>query len=640
MNSYDTLKTLLLAIKPYCTTEGTLNLAKIQQEGFEATPQLINALCANARTKALFFTEQNGVLIYHRDKFLDFISNKNFLANSYTKFSNKIGLAVGNRFFKQNCEVVLNFPFKDCLLEGGQSKDDKKQHELFFNETLAHDEIDKLLAPKVLTHAKLFNAQGAYPLFSSVRGEAIADRKQAFTRNRTINQQRNLPEDTISDNLIIKGNNLIALHTLKTQFQDKIKLIYIDPPYNTGNDSFGYNDNFNHSTWLTFMKNRLEVARELLKDDGVIFVQCDDNEQAYLKVLMDEIFRRENFVSTVAWRKTDNQANIGNIARVKEFILMYCKNQDYLKLYKMKLTERAKKEYRYSDKKGKFRRAILLDKTRGRYFYDVRTSTGKILNGPWMKKENEFKEMDKNDQIYWTSGGDEQPYGKIYLDDSEGQIPNDFLNIEFGTNQEGSIHISHLFNNRIFDFPKPETLLSHFIQISTQKNDIVLDYHLGSGTTAAVAHKMGRQYIGVEQMDYIEEIAVERLKKVIQGEQGGISKAVDWQGGGEFIYLELKQNTATLMDHITHAKTSTELLTIKNSLQDYTFIDYRLNFEFLKEKGNNQFKDFNTLSLEQQKKTLISLLDKNQLYVNYSERDDSLFNVSASDKQLSGDFYQ
>jgi adenine-specific DNA-methyltransferase len=239
-----------------------------------------------------------------------------------------------------------------------------------------------------------------------------------------------------------------------------------------------------HSDWLNMMYPRLFLARNLLKQDGVIFVSIDDNEVHNLRMIMNEIFGEENFVAEFVWRRTDNQPNIGNIAKVKEYILCYTKNIVELKMNKMELTERAKKEYRYSDKKGKFRRAILLDKTRGRHRYEIKTPKGKILDGPWMIKKNDFEELEKTEGIYWTNGGDEQPYGKIYLEESAGQISNDFLGIEFGTNQQGSLEVEKLFGKRFFDFPKPASLIRHFITISTSNDDIILDLFAGSGTTA------------------------------------------------------------------------------------------------------------------------------------------------------------
>jgi adenine-specific DNA-methyltransferase len=290
-------------------------------------------------------------------------------------------------------------------------------------------------------------------------------------------------------------------------------MIYIDPPYNTGKD-FLYKDNFTqksaewkqqsgdydeegnrlvlntesngrfHSDWLSMMYPRLKLARNLLRDDGVIFISIDDNEVSNLKKLCDEIFGEDNFLVQCVWRKTDNQANIGNIARVKEYIISYARNIQLLSFNKMQLTDRAKKEYRYSDETGKFRRSILLDKTRGSHFFKVKTPGGKILNGPWMKKENDFWKMEKEEKIYWTPGGNEQPYGKIYLHESKGQIANDFLGIEYGTNQQASLEVEGLFGSRYFDFPKPTSLIKHFIILGTVKNDTILDFFSGSATTA------------------------------------------------------------------------------------------------------------------------------------------------------------
>ncbi len=341
-------------------------------------------------------------------------------------------------------------------------------------------------------------------------------------------------------NVYIEGDNFEALKIIQESYLNKIKMIYIDPPYNTGKD-FIYKDRFAqskeefeekieavdkegvklfkntdsngrfHSDWLSMMYERLRIARDLLREDGVIFISIDDNEVHNLRHLCDEVFGEGNFVAELVWRKTDNQANIGNIARVKEYILLYTKNISQLKLNKMKLTDRAKKEYRYKDEVGYFRRAILLDKTRGRYYYKVITPSGKVLNGPWMKKEAEFNEMVKNNKIYWTKGGNEQPYGKIYLHESEGQISNDFLGIEFGTNQQGSLEVEKLFEKRYFDFPKPVSLIKHFITIGTNKNDIILDFFSGSATTAHAVMELNaedggnRRFIMVQIPEVVDE---------------------------------------------------------------------------------------------------------------------------------------
>ena len=316
-----------------------------------------------------------------------------------------------------------------------------------------------------------------------------------------------------TENIYIEGDNLEVLKLLQKSYHGKIKMIYIDPPYNTGKD-FVYKDNFianienykkvtgqineegiklttntetngrYHSDWLNMMYPRLKLARNLLTDDGVIFMSIDDNEQANLKKICDEIFGEENFVAQIAWRKSDNQANIGNIARVKEYILSYSKNDKLFYLNKMELTEKAKKEYRYKDDRGFFRRSILLHKTRGRYKYDLKTPTGKILSGPWMKSKEDIEKMSNEGMIYWTTGGEEQPYGKIYLDESDGQIPNDFIGIEYGSNQEASLELEKLMQSRYFDFPKSVTLLKHLAKIGSNLDNYILDFFSGSSTTA------------------------------------------------------------------------------------------------------------------------------------------------------------
>ena len=343
-----------------------------------------------------------------------------------------------------------------------------------------------------------------------------------------------------TENIYIEGDNLEVLKLLQKSYHGKIKMIYIDPPYNTGKD-FVYKDNFignienykkltgqineegiklttntdsdgrYHSKWLTMMYPRLKLARNLLTDDGVIFISIDDNEQANLKKICDEIFGEENFVTQIAWRKSDNQANIGNVARVKEYILSYSKNDKLFYLNKMELTEKAKKEYRYKDDRGFFRRSILLHKTRGRYKYDLKTPTGKILSGPWMKSKEDIEKMSNEEMIYWTTGGEEQPYGKIYLDESNGQIPNDFIGIEYGSNQEASLELEKLMQSRYFDFPKSVTLLKHLIKIGSNLDNYILDFFSGSATTAHSVMQLNvedggnRKYIMVQLPEVCNE---------------------------------------------------------------------------------------------------------------------------------------
>lgn len=383
-----------------------------------------------------------------------------------------------------------------------------------------------------------------------------------------------------TENLYIEGDNLEVLKILQRSYHRAIKMIYIDPPYNTGHD-FVYKDDFKdnienykqvtgqvdaegralsantesggryHTNWLNMMYPRLRLARNLLADDGVVFISIDDNEIENLRKICNEIFGEENFLMQIAWRRTDNQPNIGNYARVKEYILGFARNIKQLKLQKLPLTEKAKKEYRYHDEQGTFRRAILLDKTRGHYYYPVTTKSGHILNGPWMLEKGDFETLDKSGGIYWTSGGDEQPYGKIYLKDSKGQIPNDFWGIEFGTNQRASDEINKLFGFRIFDFAKPSSLILNLVAIGTGKNDIVLDFFSGSATTAQSVMQLNKEDSGKRKFIMIQ--LPEECSKDSQAYKNGFKRLSDIgeeriRLAGERIKASTSEDNSNILD--------------------------------------------------------------------------------------------
>ena len=267
---HEKLINLLKTDPRFIDDEGELVKAAVIDRAWKIDHDLVRLLLGNADIKAKFFDEIEGHYIFNTNTFIDYISDKSFLADSYTRFRNKIGLNIEDKFLPERGEVSLVWPYKDCVLEGGQTKEEEKRKELFFNEILAQDEIDRLFDPKVLTRWKRYTVDGE---------EEVAEIKRD-------------DNGVIRENLLIKGNNLLALHTLKTQFRGKVKLIYIDPPYNPDSPSntFTYNNSFNHSSWLAFMKNRLEVAKELLTKDGALIVAIDENEQAYLNVLLMEVF--------------------------------------------------------------------------------------------------------------------------------------------------------------------------------------------------------------------------------------------------------------------------------------------------------------------------------------------------------------
>ena len=717
-NFNQTLETTLKKHLDFIDNEGDLYKAKVIDSAWKVEPKLIELLLENREIKAKFFTEIKGHWVFNVALFVAYIQDKNFLSDSWTNFKNKIGLMDGNKFLNQKNDVALVWPFKDCILEGGQTDEESKRKEIFFNEILAQDEIDVLLDPKVLTNFKRYGDENEklkvknekldgeeIPL---LRGGTAGDGVDSFfTRDQN---------GTIKDNLIIKGNNLLALHTLKTQFSGKVKLIYIDPPYNTGNDGFRYNDNFNHSTWLTFMKNRLEVARELLRDDGVIFVQCDDNEQAYLKVLMDEIFGRVSYLNniTVKAKSSSGASGGGEDKKLKkntESLIVFANSSQFIKFNDISIEIELNKYIQdlADDNKNFAYNSILIDQGNKKYINSTVDGSGEEIKiykhtdhkistiAKQIKSENltneevinkyyekiytlENAQTSIRDRVIKSVGEEDEFYSIEYTPKSgknKGQLTTvgfmgktkrlvSFLSntcvlkknkpykvLKIGT-LWSDLSWSSIANEGAISFDngkKPEKLIQRIIEMSTQKGDIVLDYHLGSGTTAAVAHKMGRQYIGIEQMDYIETIAVERLKKVIgkgvkskdlmedtvyeDFDTGGISKAVNWQGGGSFVYFELKKLQETFMELIQEARTTEELEKIWEQMKEKSFLDWMIDL-----RGEvGAMKDWKDLTLEKQKQALCLCLDKNQMYVNYSEIDDTQFECTEEEKRVSGEFY-
>lgn len=638
MKIYTLLETLLKSEPNYVTDEGNLKKWVVINKAQDYDSELLEILLENEELKNKFFINIKGVLVFNQSLFVQFLEQKNYLNDSYTAYKNKVGLNVDGKYLKQRNEVTLVWPFKDCVLEGGQSREEDKREEIFFNETLAQDEINQLLEPKVLTNAKRY----------TVKRELTFD---GFNRNE---------KGVITDNLIIKGNNLLALHTLKEEFAGKVKLIYIDPPYNTGSDSFQYNDRFNESTWLTFMRNRLVVAKDLLANNGTIFIQCDDHEQAYLKILMDDVFNSQNFVETFIWKNTDNAPTLSKKTRKNiEFIHCFEKKIDNSKGYVGRDSDNDDApllnsgnpitilefkpgiiEFRIPDgiyKKDNYDKVELLNdltvengknknaiKLKGRFKWQQSFLVDEVIRGTYfLIKSNKFSIRYQREIA--SNMAPDKLIDDVYLSKAIG--------IE--TNEDSKKHIDTLklkFNS----YPKPETLIAFLIKAVTNENDMVLDYHLGSGTTAATAHKMKRQYIGIEQMDYVEDVVVERLKKVIEGEQGGISKSLNWKGGGEFVYLELKKHNQTFIEQIECAKDTKELLGIWEEMKAKSFLNY--NVDLQKQEAN--LEEFKTLSLAEQKQHLVAILDKNQLYVNLSSLNDKDFEVSDEETKVTRDFYQ
>ncbi|GAA8559385.1 hypothetical protein oki1432_13380 [Helicobacter pylori] len=568
---------------------------------------------ANDYKNAFFKTIANS-LVFNEKALLECLEIKE-LEKSFTRFKNKIGLYSQGRPIKSSELVVLNFPFKDNVLLGNAKDNSAKPNELFYHEILHKKEIDTLLRKKALCR---FEMHGQGDLESALKDK--------------------------NTNYLIKGNNLIALHSLKKKFAKQVKCIYIDPPYNTGNDSFNYNDNFNHSSWLVFMKNRLEAAREFLSDDGVIFVQCDDNEQAYLKVLMDEIFLRDNFVNTIIWEKKYSPQNDAKwFSDNHDFILLYAKDKGIWRPNLLPRTSEMDARYKNldNDERGAWKPSDCLVKTyMASYDYPITTPSGKVVTPPkgrcWMTSKENFQKLVDDNRIYFGRNGDNVPSLKRFLSEvKQGTTPLTIWKYtEVGHNQDATKQLLALFNNvKLFDTPKPEALISRILEISTNENDLVLDFFAGSGTTCAVAHKMKRRYIGIEQMDYIETITKERLKKVIEGEQGGISKKCDFKGGGSFVYAELKEVNLEIKKQILNANSTSECLKIFNAL----------NERFLKRADGKideiHSEEFHNLDLNEQKRIYCASLDSNEDYLNLGDIDEDAWEIDEITKKYNEIFY-
>lgn len=614
--------------------EGVLNKNKLAELARRYDPELLNVLMGDEKVASHFFsTLETGIQIFKKDVFLQFLNNKEFLPDSFTAYKTKIGLATENgHYLSEDKNVVLNFPYKDCVLEGGQTKEDAKRQEIFFNETLAPSEINRLLDYKVLTNFKRFDKDGEHEV------EDIND----------------------ADNLIVKGNNLVALHSLKKRYKGLIKVIYIDVPYyfkkNVG-DSFQYNSNFKMSTWLTFIKNRLEIAKELLREDGSIWIHTGEDGMHYLKVLCDSIFTPKNFVGTIPRKTRDGKSDVPfNFSQDFDWILVYTKGNEEDSIVGREVT---RKYYETPDFPNRPWRTADLTSQRtiierpNSNFTMINPKTGKEYpvnpKRSWAVTKDSFEEWYSKggigfpDDYSFMKGN--RPFRRVFKDEdldkekptyvSSDTLLKDFISdlLSKTKNKNGNDEITKLFSRDDFSYAKPEKLIADILKISSKENDIVLDFFLGSGTTAAVAHKMKRQYIGIEQMDYIETVSIERLKKVIDGDQGGISKDVNWTGGGSFVYCELKNDAQEFKEAIVDATSTDQLLTLFEQAKKSSFLSYRVD------PKNFRKQDFEKLSLAEQKQILSEIIDNNNLYVNYSDIDDEDYQVSEQDKKLNRSFY-
>ena len=616
----------------FFTPEGDFLRNTVFEKAMGLDRALLELLYSDETVRQRFFAEAGGVTVFDKQGFAYFVNNRSFLPDSYTRFRNKIGLADSRgEFISAGNDIALLFPYKDCVLAGSQRNDEERRREIFYNERLAPDALDRLLTPKALCGALRFDKSGTQPC-------------TAYT----------------GENLVINGNNLMALSSILQRFYGQVKCIYIDPPYNTGSDGFNYNDSFRHSTWLVFMKNRLELARRLLRPDGFLFVQCDDNEQAYLKVLMDELFGRENFDSCVSVIVKTEGRRYGNLAKTHEYILVYARDLAQAQLREIELKE---KKFTYCDARGGFDLKELRNQnTRAfndtnrpnlRYPFYLKSDPdeyGLMRVSPEKgEKEEEVLPITVNGRRSVWRWGREKAYAladelcarrgsdgivRVYQKYRSHSTMEKtvWMDKNFISNK-GTKEIQALFGKSVFAFPKAEALVQRILELATQPGDLVVDFFLGSGTTAAVAHKMGRRYIGVEQMPYVEEVVCRRLEKVIAGEGGGISAALGWTGGGSFIYCRLAQRNARFAEKIAVCTEEAALYTLAGDIFRSGYINCRADVQPADLEDPS-------LPFEEKKQILLELLDKNQLYVSLPDLDDEEAGLTEADRAFTRSFYE
>ena len=635
-NIFEKLIKLLKKDERLVSQDGVLLKNQTQELARKNDPELIKLLLSDKVIKQHFFFEVEKTLIFDKEKFIRFISNKQFLPDSYTAFKNKIGLTVGDEYLSESKEVVLAWPYKDCVLEGGMTKEDQKRDEIFYNETLAPDDINRLLDPKVFTNFKRIDKKGEHKLDDFKRDE----------------------KGIIKDNLIIKGNNLLALASLKKEFAGKVKLIYIDPPYNPDSaaNTFSYNNSFNHTSWLSFMKNRTDQAKKLLANDGFYCVAIDHYEIFYLGVLCDEIFGRENRIGVIAVETNPGgRSDSEFFATSNEYFLIYAKDIAHAKINNLSLDQKELLVYNLEDNISKYKLVplrrtgsnstpdkrpnlcfpIYYDVKQNKIYLEKKKGTTEIMPmgsesimHVWRWSKEKILKSINDIEIKKSKNG----YA-VFVKDRikfEKKPKTLWYSSKYDASSHGTKLLQSFDLDGKFSYPKSLYLMKDILKILTNKDSIVIDYHAGSGTTAHAVLELNkedggnRRFILCEQMEYVETVTKERIRKVIEN-----------NSDDEFVYMELAKWNEEWVEKIEKAKTGKELAKLWDEMKDIAFLSYKVNPTMV----DSDAKDFSDLSIADQKKFLMECLDKNQLYVNLSEIEDKEYGVSKEDIKLNKEFY-
>lgn len=631
MKFLDALKKVLSADKRFLGENQQVIKTKVSEAARSNDTKLLKALLKNDLLKESFFTKVDDIYVFDKNKFVWVLESKEFLPDSYTVYRNKVGLVGADyNLISPKHDISLVWPYKDCVLEGGQTKDDQKRNEIFYNEILAPDQVNRLLDPKVLSNAKRYTKDG-------------------------VEENIEFKDD---DNLIIKGNNLLALSSLLERYEGRVKCIYIDPPYNTNNDTnntFKYNNNFNHSTWLTFMKNRLKIAKRLLiPGEGAIIIAIDKNEQAYLGVMLDELFSNyEKHMITVVHNPRGVQGN--NFSYTNEFLYFVIpKGKKIIQDRKLD-----KDEISFSPLRNWGGESLRTDAKN--CFYPILVKNDKIIGfGDVVENDVHPKANEVvNDVTYIypiDMGGVERKWRyarnsiegvkhllrvfnrkdgiiDIEIGKDFGQYKTVWMDKKYDANAYGKQWVNRLITNQSFSFPKSIYAVKEaiFSIVANDKKAIILDFFGGSGTSAEAVSMINRfddgdrKFIIIEQMDYITDITRDRI----------VNSTVFDNERTTIIYCELLEDSESLVTELEAATTSDAVKMVLNKAID----GGKVIPSVLPGDLRDSMDDFDSLSMDEQKNLVMELLNKNKLYVNLSDIDDEDYGVSEADKKFTRSFY-
>ena len=619
----------LLAKDPSLTADGKLLKNAVIERAAKLDAVLLQKLLGHAALRAHFFVEVDGVAVFDKVKFQDFVSNKAFLPDSYTAYRNRIGLTdCRGRFLKDSDEVVLAWPYKDCVLEGGQTKEDRGRDEVFWNTTLAPDDISRLFEPKVLTKLERWDSEAV----NTGKPNAVGE----IGRN---------------DNLLIKGNNLLALHTLKARYAGEIDLVYIDPPYNppSAANTFLYNNRFNHSTWLTFIKNRLEVAKQLMKRDGSLIVAIDDNEFYFLGVLLTELFPTHEVHCITL---------VHNPRGVQGTNFSYTHEYAFFVIPRGKRTISPRRieaeEIDWAPLRNWGTESERLDAAN--CFYPVLVKDGAIVGFGKDETSNSSFHPSKNVPLpdgtiqVWPidAKGVERKwrYARQSVEDvkhllrpvSKKGVVDIELGKDFGlqrtvwqdTRYDANVYGTQLLKTLApsCDFSYPKSIWTVFdcikAVVGDNKSAVVLDFFAGSGTTGHAVLELNkvdggsRRFILAEQLDYIERCTKARITAVMRNDHLN----------EQLVYAELAEWNAKLADEVRDAETPQAVAEVVARIKAGGYLRPGVELSALEESA------FDALALADQKRLLLDVLDANHLYVNVGDMADETFGISLEDQAV------